>query len=62
MRAQSACLFDFYEPLPIRVERSDAPLTSDAGVLARVTNKGFYYDVADRLTASVDVGTNNGTA
>jgi hypothetical protein len=25
--------FDFYEPLPIRVEVSDAPLTSDAGLL-----------------------------
>ena len=34
----------------------------DGGGLARVTNKGFYYDVAERLTASVDVGTNNGTA
>ena len=25
--------FDFYEPLPIQVEVSDAPLTSDAGLL-----------------------------
>ena len=35
MRTQSASLFafDFYEPLPIRVEVSNAPLTSDAGVL-----------------------------
>ncbi len=35
MRPQSASLFafDFYEPLPIRVEVSDAPLTSDAGLL-----------------------------
>ena len=35
MRPQSASLFDFdfFEPLPIRVEVSDAPLTSDAGLL-----------------------------
>lgn len=33
MRPQSASLFDFYESLPIRVEVSDAPLTSDAGLL-----------------------------
>src|SRR4051812_13204404 len=35
MRPQSASLFDFdfYEPLPIQVEVSDAPLTSDAGLL-----------------------------
>ena len=35
MHPQSASLFDFdfYEPLPIRVEVSDAPLTSDAGLL-----------------------------
>ena len=33
MRPQSASLFDFYEPLPIRVEVSDAPFTSDAGLL-----------------------------
>ncbi len=35
MRPQSASLFDFDfdEPLPIRVEVSDAPLTSDAGLL-----------------------------
>jgi hypothetical protein len=25
--------FDFYEPLPIQIEVSDAPLTSDAGLL-----------------------------
>jgi hypothetical protein len=25
--------FDFYEPLPIQIEMSDAPLTSDAGLL-----------------------------
>src|SRR5262245_36288222 len=25
--------FDFYEPLPIQIEASDAPLTSDAGLL-----------------------------
>ena len=35
MRPQSASRFDFdfYEPLPIQVEVSDAPLTSDAGLL-----------------------------
>ena len=35
MRPQSASLFDFdfYELLPIQVEVSDAPLTSDAGLL-----------------------------
>lgn len=35
MHPQSATLFDldFYEPRPIRVEVSDAPLTSDAGLL-----------------------------
>ena len=35
MRPQSASLFDFdfYEPLPIQVEVSDAPITSDAGLL-----------------------------
>jgi hypothetical protein len=33
MPPQSASLFDFdfYAPLPIQVEVSDAPLTSDAG-------------------------------
>ena len=25
--------FDFFEPLPIQIEVSDAPLTSDAGLL-----------------------------
>ena len=25
--------FDFFEPLPIQIELSDAPLTSDAGLL-----------------------------
>lgn len=34
MCPQPASLFDFYELLPIRVEVSDAPLTSDAGLLA----------------------------
>jgi hypothetical protein len=29
----SAFAFDFFEPLPIQVEVSDAPLTSDAGLL-----------------------------
>ena len=35
MCAASAALFpfDFFEPLPIQVEVSDAPLTSDAGLL-----------------------------
>lgn len=35
MRPHSASLFnfDFYEPLPIQIEVSDAPLTSDAGLL-----------------------------
>ncbi len=35
MPPQPASLFDFdfYEPLPIQVEVSDAPLTSDAGLL-----------------------------
>src|SRR5450755_3260794 len=35
MRPQSATIFafHFYEPLPIQVEESDAPLTSDAGLL-----------------------------
>jgi len=33
VRPQSASLFDFYEPLPIQVEVSDAPITSDAGLL-----------------------------
>ena len=35
VRPQSASLFDFdfYEPLPIQIEVSDAPITSDAGLL-----------------------------
>ncbi len=35
MRAHTASLFafDFYDPRPIRIEVSDAPLTSDAGLL-----------------------------
>ena len=35
MRSHSASLFDldFYEPLPIQIEVSNAPLTSDAGLL-----------------------------
>ncbi len=36
--------------------------TPTTGVLARVTDSGFYYDAAGRLTATVDVGTNGGTA
>jgi hypothetical protein len=32
-RTDSLFDFDFYEPLPIQVEISDAPLTSDAGLL-----------------------------
>ena len=35
MNLQPAALFefDFFEPLPIQIEVSDAPLTSDAGLL-----------------------------
>src|SRR5271168_5666109 len=35
MSLQGASLFDldFFEPLPIQIEVSDAPLTSDAGLL-----------------------------
>ena len=35
MHSHTASLFDldFYEPLPIQIEISDAPLTSDAGLL-----------------------------
>ena len=35
MHSHTASLFDldFYEPLPIQIEVSDAPLTSDAGLL-----------------------------
>jgi RHS repeat-associated protein len=36
--------------------------TPTTGVEARVYYEGNYYDLADRLTASVDVGTNGGTA
>jgi RHS repeat-associated protein len=36
--------------------------TPTAGVKARVSYTASYYDLADRLTASVDVGTNSGTA
>ena len=32
------------------------------GPLARVSYQAYYYDLADRLTASADVGTNGGTA
>jgi RHS repeat-associated protein len=39
------------------------PLGSpSSGVGARVSYAAAYYDAADRLTASVDVGTNGGTA
>ena len=34
--------FDFYEPRPIRIEVSDAPLTSDAG-------HSFYAPAKDLL-------------
>ena len=33
MSLHATSLFDFYAPLPIQVEASDAPLTSDAGLL-----------------------------
>jgi RHS repeat-associated protein len=36
--------------------------TPTSGVAARVSYQGFYYDLADRLVATVDVGTNGGTA
>ncbi len=36
--------------------------TPASGVAARVRYMGFYYDLSDRLTAGVDVGTNGGTA
>jgi RHS repeat-associated protein len=36
--------------------------TPTSGIAARVSYAGFYYDLADRLTATVDVGTNGGTA
>ena len=36
--------------------------TPTTGVLARDSYEGFYYDKANRLTATVDVGTNGGTA
>src|SRR5262245_34056195 len=36
--------------------------TPTSGFLARVSYAGYYYDKGDRLTDSVDVGTNGGTA
>jgi hypothetical protein len=33
MRTPSASRFDFFDPLPIQIELSDAPLTFDAGLL-----------------------------
>jgi RHS repeat-associated protein len=36
--------------------------TPTSGVLARVSYQAAYFDKADRLTDSVDVGTNGGTA
>jgi RHS repeat-associated protein len=36
--------------------------TPTSGVLARVSFEGFYYDKAERLVATVDVGTNGGSA
>lgn len=33
-----------------------------SGISARVSYAGFYYDLADRMTAAVDVGTNGGSA
>ena len=44
----------------------DAPTATGtlggSGPAARVSYTGSYYDAADRLTATVDVGTNGGTA
>lgn len=36
--------------------------TASSGIRARVSTSTAYYDAADRLTASVDVGTNGGSA
>ena len=36
--------------------------TPTAGIPARVSSTSFYYDAADRVTASVNVGTNGGVA
>src|SRR5207247_2487013 len=36
--------------------------TPTTGVKARVSYEGFYRDKANRLTATVDVGTNDGSA
>src|ERR1700728_1277348 len=33
LQGESLFDFDFFEPLPIQIEVSDAPLTSDAGLL-----------------------------
>lgn len=33
-----------------------------SGIGARVSYAGYYYDLADRMTAAVDVGTNGGSA
>ena len=44
-------------------ETATGPLgTPTTGVKARVSYQANYYDKADRTTASVDVGTNGGTA
>jgi RHS repeat-associated protein len=36
--------------------------TASSGIRARVSTSTAYYDAADRLTASVDLGSNGGTA
>jgi len=36
--------------------------TPSTGIAARVYYRGMYYDLADRLIASVNVGTNGGSA
>ncbi|HUR54909.1 MAG TPA: hypothetical protein VMZ71_12325 [Gemmataceae bacterium] len=36
--------------------------TASSGVLARVSSRANYYDVGDRLTATLDVGTNGGSS
>jgi hypothetical protein len=44
-------------------ETGTGPLgTPSSGVLARVSFVGMYYDGADRPTATVNVGTNGGSA
>ena len=43
-------------------ETGTGPLgTATSGVKARVSDSGYYYDLAGRVTDAVDVGTNGGT-